>query len=182
MNYVIDFYKGRWNVRCGLGLGRPVIRRAWSDQCVDSSDLGKMDGMALLPASVPHSSAAVLRSWTLDGFQGLRGLRAALRDTVAETSGPDLGEVLDRMSVVVTELATNALRHGLPPTVVRLLRAGNRLIIDVADHDLAAAPRVDEDRPLGAGGLGLRFTRTFAIDVGWYATDGAKHVWASFPS
>ena len=65
--------------------------------------------------------------------------------------------------------------------MVRLLSDGDRLIIDVADQDLAAEPRV-EDRPLGAGGLGLQLTRSFAIDVGWYAAEDTKHVWASFPS
>jgi serine/threonine-protein kinase RsbW len=136
-----------------------------------------MDGMSSLPASVPHSAAVELRRWTLDSFRELRLLRATLRDAVAETAV----EVSDRMTVVATELATNALRHGLPPTVVRLLDEGDRLIIDVADHDLTAEPTVAEDRPLGAGGLGLQLARTFAIDVGWYATDSTKHVWASFP-
>jgi hypothetical protein len=51
----------------------------------------------------------------------------------------------------------------------------------VADHDLSAAPEVAEDRPLGAGGLGLQLTQTFAVDIGWYTTDSTKHVWASFP-
>jgi anti-sigma regulatory factor (Ser/Thr protein kinase) len=85
------------------------------------------------------------------------------------------------MAVVATELATNALRHGLPPTEVRLLRDHDRLIIDVADHDMAAAPVLDEDRPLGAGGLGLQLAREFAVDVGWYLSDLTKHVWAGFP-
>jgi serine/threonine-protein kinase RsbW len=52
----------------------------------------------------------------------------------------------------------------------------------VADHDLDAAPEVDEARPLGTGGLGLKLTKTFAIDVGWYTTNVTKHVWASFPA
>jgi two-component sensor histidine kinase len=93
----------------------------------------------------------------------------------------ELGDLFDRMAVVATELATNALRHGLPPTVVRLLRDEDRLILDVADHDLGAAPKVEPDRPLGDGGLGMQLAQTFAIDLGWYATDATKHVWASFP-
>jgi anti-sigma regulatory factor (Ser/Thr protein kinase) len=136
-----------------------------------------MDRMTSLPVSEPYPGAVELSRWTLDSFSELRGLRAALREAVAESAG----EISDRMTVVATELATNALRHGLPPTEVRLLRDGDRLIIDVADHDLSAPPELDADRPLGAGGLGLQLTRTFAIDVGWYATETAKHVWASFP-
>jgi len=136
--------------------------------------------MTSLPASVPYPLAAEICRWTLATFRDLRGLRAELRATLARSAKTD--DITDRMTVVANELATNALRHGRPPTVVRLLRQDDRLIIDVADHDRDAEPRLAEDRPLGAGGLGLQLTRTFAIDVGWYSTDATKHVWASFPS
>jgi serine/threonine-protein kinase RsbW len=139
-----------------------------------------MDAMPSLPASVPYPRAAEICRWTLATFGDLRGLRAGLRAAVdVAAAGPDVSE---RMTVVANELATNALRHGLPPTVVRLLREGDRLIIDVSDHDREAEPRLAENRPLGGGGLGLQLTRRFAIDVGWYATELTKHVWASFPS
>lgn len=141
-----------------------------------------MDAMSSLPASVPHPAAVELRCWRLDNFRELRRLRADLRDAVAGSANRTPGDLAERMAVVATELATNALRHGLPPTEVRLLRDHDRLIIDVADHDLQAAPVLDEDRPLGAGGLGLQLTREFAVDVGWYITGATKHVWAGFPS
>lgn len=137
-----------------------------------------MAPMTTLPSSVPPQTAVELRRWTLDTYGELRTLRAGLREVVDSEASDD---ILDRMTVVATELATNALRHGLPPTVVCLLRDGDRLIIDVADHDTDAVPQFAEGRPLGAGGLGLQLTRTFANDIGWYAEDAAKHVWASFP-
>jgi anti-sigma regulatory factor (Ser/Thr protein kinase) len=140
-----------------------------------------MDGMTRPSTSIPYPAAVELRRWTLDSFRELRGLRAALREAVAATSGADPGDLFDRMAVVATELATNALRHGLPPTVVRLLAEHGRLIIDVADHDRAAAPRPAAGRPLGQGGLGLQVARSFAVEVGWYTTEDTKHVWASFP-
>lgn len=133
--------------------------------------------MTPLSASVPLPAAAELHRWTLDEFGDLRELRAALR--TALPTAATLDELADRVAVVATELATNALRHGLPPTVVRLLRTDNLLILDVSDHDREGRPRLAE-RPLGAGGLGLRLTRTFAVDVGWYTTEATKHVWASF--
>jgi anti-sigma regulatory factor (Ser/Thr protein kinase) len=132
--------------------------------------------------SLPYPQAAEICSWTLGTFGDLRNLRAALREAVAAAISTSTGDAAERMALVVTELATNALRHGLPPTVVRLLREGDRLIIDVADHARQAAPAVDAGRPLGAGGLGLQLAHTFAADVGWYSTDVTKHVWASFPS
>lgn len=139
-----------------------------------------MDHMSALRPSVPAPDADELRCWTLGTFGELRGLRASLRETI-ESHSAEIDDLFDKMAVVATELATNALRHGLPPTEVRLLRADDHLILDVADHDLGSLPELDEDRPLGAGGLGLQLTKTFAIDVGWYATSATKHVWASFP-
>jgi serine/threonine-protein kinase RsbW len=136
--------------------------------------------MTALPVSVPHPGAVEVQRWMLDNFRGLRGLRAALRAALAEVDVTQAGDVADRMAVVATELATNALRHGKPPTEVRLLLVGDRLVIDVADHRLEAAPRFDRGRPLGRGGMGLVLARTFATEVGWYRDGDTKHVWASF--
>jgi serine/threonine-protein kinase RsbW len=143
-----------------------------------------MVGMASLPVSAPHREAVELHRWILDSYDELRGLRASLHDVITNgvvSASDPLDDVFDRMAVVTTELATNALRHGLPPTVVRLLRAGDHLVLDVADHDMGAPPELVDDRPLGDGGLGLQLTQTFAVDIGWYTADDTKHVWASFP-
>ena len=133
-------------------------------------------------SSTPHPAASEIRRWTLDSFPELRSLRASLREALRETGSAEVDDLCDRVTVVATELATNALRHGLPPTVVSLLREDDHLILDVADHARESRPEVDADRPLGAGGLGLQLAKTFAIEVGWYRTDHTKHVWASFPS
>jgi len=146
-----------------------------------------MDAMTSVPASIPYVSATERGSWTLHGFGELRLLRAALRLAVAGNplSGPGsaaAGDLAEPIIVVANELATNALRHGRAPTVVRLLTEPGRLILDVVDHRPEAFPRPDGDRPPGRGGLGLRLTARFAIDFGWYATGATKHVWAAFPS
>jgi anti-sigma regulatory factor (Ser/Thr protein kinase) len=130
--------------------------------------------MTPLPAPVPFPAALLLRRWSLSSVGELRVLRSGLRVAVRDT------ELLDRMAVVATELATNALRHGRPPAVVQLLAEPGRLILDVSDPDVTGEPFFDTRRPLGQGGLGLRLVRTFAIDSGWYRTEVAKHIWASF--
>ena len=33
----------------------------------------------------------------------------------------------------------------------------------------------------GAGGRGLMLARSFSLQVGWYATETTKHIWATFP-
>ncbi|MEV4283825.1 ATP-binding protein [Actinoplanes xinjiangensis] len=131
------------------------------------------------PAPVPHPAAIELRHWTLDSVGGLRHLRAGLRQAVAGTPLDD-EDGQDRITVVATELATNALRHGRPPAHIRLLREPGALILDIADHDVAGEPLFDEDRPIGHGGLGLRLAQTFASDLGWYLTVKTKHIWARF--
>ncbi|MEU4559373.1 ATP-binding protein [Actinoplanes sp. NPDC023936] len=159
--------------------------------------------MTALPASVPHEGAAELGRWTVDSYHGLRHLRTALRQAVEELGGAGNGlprlaggadlpvggagsldedDVAERIAVVATELATNALRHGRPPVEVRLSRVGDLLVVDASDHDLDGEPQFDVERPLGQGGLGLLLARTFAIEVGWYRDSAAKHVWASFPA
>ena len=71
--------------------------------------------------------ADVINTWVLDSIAELQGLRAALSHAL---HGPDaavagrLGDVPERMVLVATELATNAIRHGLAPTEVRFLRTG----------------------------------------------------------
>ena len=45
-----------------------------------------------------------------------------------------LSDHADLAELVVTELATNALRHGIGPIDIRLSLPGNNLRIEVHDH------------------------------------------------
>ncbi|MEV6350968.1 ATP-binding protein [Actinoplanes sp. NPDC051851] len=106
------------------------------------------------------------------------GLERAVTDHTVKTDRQDLTE---RITIVATELAGNALRHGRPPTVVLLRRTEGHLVVEVLDSDVDATPAVDSQRPSGDGGLGLLLTERLAHDVGWYATGtGGKGVWAAF--
>lgn len=129
----------------------------------------------------PPASDEELVRWTLGGAPQLHSLRAALEraviDQVAGGDGPDLAE---RINLVATELAGNALRHGTPPTIVVLQRADGNLVVDVLDNDADATPAVAERRPAGGGGLGLVLTERLAERVGWYRTGSGKGVWAAF--
>lgn len=125
-----------------------------------------------------------VRVWSLDSVDEVAVLR---RELLAATAPAGRGEtaylqdVPERMVLVASELATNALTHGAPPTVVTLMSDGAGFLVDVADRDLASSPRIAGDRPLGAGGFGLVIARRLAQDVGWYTDDVDKHVWATFP-
>lgn len=139
--------------------------------------------MAELTASSPPAGSEI-RHWVLDTPKQLKDLRANLHEALTGRplpTGASLEEIPEKVVLVATELATNALRHGMPPTIVRLCRTPDRYVLDVVDHDPTAVPVYAEERPTGAGGLGLQLARRLALDLGWYVADGTKHVWAQFP-
>ncbi|QGN45668.1 ATP-binding protein [Micromonospora sp. WMMD558] len=140
--------------------------------------------MGRLSTSPPPPRATELRRWTLSDATDLRGLRASLHEELTGTvlaEGAALDEVPELIALIATELATNALRHGIPPTIVRLLATDDCLVLDVADHDLSTVPELADTRPVGSGGRGLQIAQKLSLDVGWYATDTTKNIWATFP-
>jgi serine/threonine-protein kinase RsbW len=137
--------------------------------------------------SSPPPVTTVVGQWVLADYPELRLLRASLRQAVdtewpgsSDDDDDDDDDVADRMAIVATELATNALRHARSPAVVRLSRAKNAFVVDVADDKPLAVPDSDPAKPPGTGGRGLEITRRLASDTGWYVTGGHKHVWARF--
>jgi anti-sigma regulatory factor (Ser/Thr protein kinase) len=140
--------------------------------------------MARFPAPRPPTLGAETCRWVLDNAADLRSLRISLLEAVTAAparAGPAQHEVTEKMLIVATELATNALKYGLPPTIVRLYRNGQDYIIDVVDHDPTTQPESPEQHRPAAGGWGLTLARALALDVGWYVTTTTKHVWARFP-
>jgi serine/threonine-protein kinase RsbW len=139
--------------------------------------------MSLLRTSPPPAQAVELEQWQLSSGTELRPLRLGLRDALPAhglVEPGDPGEVADRVILVATELASNALRHGTPPAVVRLLRSDGEFVIDVADHDVAGVPKIAHVHESGVGGRGLQIARTLSRELCWYATEHTKHIWASF--
>ncbi|WP_213003480.1 ATP-binding protein [Winogradskya consettensis] len=140
--------------------------------------------MGQLRTSPPPLQGRELHAWVLQSSTELKALRAALHQTVHKhpsVADQCTDHVLEQMLLVVTELASNAIKHGLPPTEVRLSCTDEQFILDVADHDLSSVPELADTRPVDAGGRGLKLALSLSLDVGWYATDSTKHVWASFP-
>jgi serine/threonine-protein kinase RsbW len=129
----------------------------------------------------PPSPDEELARWTLAGALELRVLRAALQQAVmAQPAAVDREDLGERLTIVATELAGNALRHGRPPTVVILQRSDGKLVVDVLDNDPGSVPAVDDLRASGEGGLGLVLVQSLAQEVGWYPTETGKSVWAAF--
>ncbi|MEW2442408.1 ATP-binding protein [Micromonospora marina] len=139
--------------------------------------------MGQLRSSPPPPQAAKLNQWVLDSPEDLRELRASLRDALNRhglVQGAHLDEVPHLVVLVATELASNALRHGRPPTIITLLATDDRFLLDVADHDVRTVPELSDVRPMDSGGRGLFLAQSVSLDVGWYATEKTKNIWASF--
>jgi serine/threonine-protein kinase RsbW len=140
--------------------------------------------MGQLRTSSPPPQAVELERWVLDTPAELCDLRASLRDALTRhglVQGADLDEVPHLVVLVATELASNALRHGHPPTMVTLLGAEDCFILDVADGDVSSVPELTDIHPLDSGGRGLYLAQSVSLAVGWYATEETKNIWASFP-
>lgn len=144
------------------------------------NEIEEMDGD--IPRSRPPAGFEPHSQWTLSSADELSRLRAGLMEALSVTGSDDdqLPDTPAKLALLATELATNALKHGLPPTTVQLSRQGDQWLIDVADHDVESVPVYAGERVPGAGGLGLHLARMLSVVVGWYPGTGTKHVWAIF--
>lgn len=104
-------------------------------------------------------------------------------------SGWRMTMLLDSMELVVSELATNALRHGLmlaepaarrENAVIRLslIRRGALVTCAITDPG-SAVPVMREPSPLEPGGLGLHIVESLSLRWGWCTlAPRGKIVWA----
>jgi anti-sigma regulatory factor (Ser/Thr protein kinase) len=101
-----------------------------------------------------------------------RGARAAVRERFGGQLSP---RQLEDLLVVVTELVSNAFRHGEGRIHLRLGHAGGQVSGEVVDQGsgFEAEARncgVDE---LGGRGLGI----VAALTLRWGVHEGSSHVW-----
>lgn len=118
----------------------------------------------------PHASAA----------------RSARGFAVGTLRGWGLRDLTESMELVVSELAANALRHGLArggasgvtPVLLSLVRRGSLVTCAFTDPG-AKVPALRYAGPLEAGGLGLHIVNTLSRRWGWSAlAPKGKIVWA----
>ncbi|MFF5231006.1 ATP-binding protein [Dactylosporangium sp. NPDC000521] len=86
---------------------------------------------------------------------------------------------LTRATVMVGhELVANALRHGMPPAVLRLLRRDGAVLIEVSDAS-PALPRIAEiDNETSTSGRGMFIVSRLARSWGVRPQPIGKIVWA----
>jgi hypothetical protein len=152
-------------------------------------------GHAHPPALPGGLASAVLACGSGERWFAARGLgpgldspRAAREFTVQTLHAWDLGKVIEDASVIVSELVTNALRHGLlgmpeqigPDPVELFFWQGSGLLF-CAVTDPAAEPPVPAQPGLFAEvGRGLHVIDALASAWGWGMLDACrKAVWAA---
>ncbi|EHN74796.1 ATP-binding protein [Streptomyces coelicoflavus] len=132
-----------------------------------------MSHPALLPKSCDADppSTPVPRRAVVDMRAREQDVRAARRFTAAVLARWRVrGEDREAAVLIVSELATNAVRHGRSDLTVALALAGDILRIDVTDHGAPSAP----PRPAAPGecGRGLDIVGCLAD-----RTETVRHPW-----
>ncbi|MFJ4693291.1 SpoIIE family protein phosphatase [Streptomyces sp. NPDC088766] len=84
----------------------------------------------------------------------------------------------DNVSLLVSELVTNAVRHATGPITVRLIRAGHGLLCEVGDTG-NGRPRLSLGGLLDEGGRGLHIVHRLTTRWGVRWTETGKVVWAT---
>ncbi|MFD7689763.1 SpoIIE family protein phosphatase [Streptomyces sp. NPDC059781] len=90
-----------------------------------------------------------------------------------------LDEIAFVTELVVSELVTNAIRYGVPPVQLRLIR-DRTLICEVADAS-STSPHLRRAHAYDEGGRGLLLVAQLTQRWGSRQTDGGKTIWAEQP-
>ncbi|MFJ9180852.1 ATP-binding protein [Streptomyces sp. NPDC102360] len=162
-----------------------------------STMLGPLESLRQGLPPVDPSAVSSTASCALPArYEAVRSAREFSRRTLADWEAL---ERFDDICLVVSELVTNALRHGLPadtphgqdpPVRLHLMHWSSRVVCAVRDpsNDSPVAQEVDVDSDIEAdfsaeSGRGLFLVDSFADSWGWHPLAGAlsgKVVWALF--
>ncbi|WP_231486812.1 ATP-binding protein [Candidatus Blastococcus massiliensis] len=138
---------------------------------------GPDQGHAWPSAPAPHATPVL--HWQLHDVAQLPAMRAEVRRSI-EAAGID-ADVLDQLILALDEMASNALRHGGGRVEAALRLTSDSYLIEVSDSAASQPPTPAIGRDPSEGGLGLYLIARMARLHGWYASGGAKHVWALLP-
>ncbi|RJL20559.1 ATP-binding protein [Bailinhaonella thermotolerans] len=119
-------------------------------------------------------------------------VHAARCFALATMYGWRLAEVCDNLELVVSELITNALRHGqvageTTPLRLSLIHRATHVLCAISDPSPATPTPRDQDlddlSDLEPGGLGLHIVESLSRAWGWSPmTPTGKIVWAALPT
>ncbi len=99
-------------------------------------------------------------------------------DPGAAAAADRLADDLERLDLVLEELASNGQRHGRAPVQVAVHAADGGWVVAVTDAAPDLPPLPVTDRDPAEGGMGLQMVARLADDHGWSVSGGRKTVWA----
>ena len=104
---------------------------------------------------------------------------AHARHLVSEYLGEGADVRVDREIAIllVSELVTNAVLHGVSPFELRAVQSRTGLRVEVRDHNGSTAPVLRLGDGLAESGRGLQLVDTLADRWGWSEDGGSKVVW-----
>ncbi|MCT9003564.1 SpoIIE family protein phosphatase [Streptomyces rhizosphaerihabitans] len=88
----------------------------------------------------------------------------------------NLDELLLTTELIVSELATNAVRYGTPPIILRLINGGRTLTFEVSDSS-PVSPHLRHAQTSDEGGRGLFICAELAQNWGVRFSDSGKTIW-----
>ncbi|MGW5353115.1 ATP-binding SpoIIE family protein phosphatase [Streptomyces sp. NPDC004031] len=132
------------------------------------------DDVALLLVRTRALSADRVASWDVsdDPAEVARVRKIA----VEQLDAWGLDEAVFTMELVISELVTNAIRHGRPPVRLRLIRDDASLFCEVSDGS-SAAPHLRRARVWDEGGRGLLLVAQLTDRWGTRHTATGKIIW-----
>jgi anti-sigma regulatory factor (Ser/Thr protein kinase) len=142
------------------------------------------DLLPVLPVAPAAASSVASATFVLPPHT--ESVHSARSFALGTLTGWRLGELCENMELVVSELATNAIRHGLrlaaphtrEPVRLSLIRRG-ALVACALNDPGTGAPTLRDPSLLEIGGLGLHIVESLSARWGWapLAPHG-KIVWA----
>ncbi|MFF0724896.1 SpoIIE family protein phosphatase [Streptomyces sp. NPDC004134] len=169
------------DIDTGLDILRQTLARA--DQTVEETCdavLGALlppvqsDDIALLVARTRVLASARVAQWDVESDPAaVRRVRAAVSSLLAEW---ELENLQENTELILSELITNAMRHGVGPIKVRLLR-DHTLTCEVYDHSLTS-PHLRYAATMDEGGRGLFLVAQLTARWGTRYTQDGKVIWA----
>src|SRR3954453_13070855 len=129
-------------------------------------------------------------AWSPHQLSELAPIRRELYERLAEAAPPPATErdadrqveLHEQLVLLLDELLSNALRHGLAPVAGAVRRTGADWLLVVSDAAVSVPPHPAYDRDPAHGGMGLQMVADLAAGYGWCSDSDRKQVWALLPA